>query len=264
MSTGPVLIVDDNEANLKVARVALESEGFDVRVAMDGEAAIDLLRSFRPRLILMDIQLPGLDGLEVTRRLKAEAATRDILVIAVTAYAMKGDREKALGAGCDGYITKPLDPIRLPSQVAQYLGLSAAPAPVPWNGNTRPADLESSPAPPEAAQAIDSATILLVEDNPTTRKMFRVSLETAGYRVVEAQDAGTALAFVARYRPALVIQDLILPDMDGLDLARELRRRFGDETVPIVCVSGFLSRLDQARAMKGEFAQVLVKPVDPL
>jgi PAS domain S-box-containing protein len=259
-----ILIVDDNEANLKVARVALEVDGFDVRVAIDGEAALELLRSFRPRLILMDIQLPGVDGLEVTRRLKADAATRDILIIAVTAYAMKGDREKALGAGCDGYITKPLDPIHLPSQVAEYLGRTLAPVTQPWQANARPAVLAPPSALPEAADTIDRAPILLVEDNPTTRKMFRVSLETAGYRVVEAQDARTALDFAAHSRPALIIQDLVLPDMDGLDLAREFRARFDEGSVPILCVSGFLSRIDQARAMKDGFAQVLVKPVDPL
>src|SRR5262245_52714462 len=122
MTTNPILIVDDNEANLKVARFALETEGFEVRVAMNGEEALEVLHAFHPRLILMDIQLPGLDGLEITRRLKADPTTRDIVVVAVTAYAMKGDREKALRAGCDGYIAKPLDPIQLPIQVEQYLG----------------------------------------------------------------------------------------------------------------------------------------------
>jgi PAS domain S-box-containing protein len=110
MTLGPILIVDDNDQNLKVARIALECEGFDVRTASDGEQALRVTRAMQPRLILMDIQLPGLDGLQVTQRLKAEPATRDIVVIAMTAYAMKGDREKALAAGCDGYITKPLDP----------------------------------------------------------------------------------------------------------------------------------------------------------
>jgi two-component system, cell cycle response regulator DivK len=116
-----ILIVDDNAQNLKLARVVLANEGFDVRTASNAEDALQLLRTVTPRLILMDIQLPGMDGLELTRRLKADPATRAICVIALTAYAMKGDDEKAFAAGCDGYITKPIDVERLPVVVSSYL-----------------------------------------------------------------------------------------------------------------------------------------------
>jgi CheY-like chemotaxis protein len=116
-----ILIVDDNPANLKLARVLLSSEGFDVRTAADAEEALELLDSFHPRLILMDLQLPGMDGLELTRRLKADPERRDIVVVALTAYAMKGDEEKARAAGCDGYIAKPIDTEALPLTVAAYL-----------------------------------------------------------------------------------------------------------------------------------------------
>ncbi|MGH3056353.1 MAG: response regulator, partial [Gaiellaceae bacterium] len=189
MAAGPVLIVDDNEANLKVARLALESEGFHVRVASSGEEAIALLRTFRPRLILLDIRLPGLDGLEVARRVKADSATRDNVIIAGSAYAENGDRDRALEAGCDGYITKPLDPIRLPLQIAEYLGQGAEAAPR-RDETDRGGDAEPVPG---AVASEARAPILLVEDNPTTRKMFRVTLESAGHRVVEAHDGRTAL-----------------------------------------------------------------------
>jgi CheY-like chemotaxis protein len=116
-----ILIVDDNTQNLKLARVVLANEGFDVHTASNAEDALQLLRTVTPRLILMDIQLPGMDGLELTRRLKADPATRAIRVIALTAYAMKGDDEKAFAAGCDGYITKPIDVERLPVVVRSYL-----------------------------------------------------------------------------------------------------------------------------------------------
>ena len=116
-----ILIVDDNTQNLKLARVVLANEGFDVYTASNAEDALQLLRTVTPRLILMDIQLPGMDGLELTRRLKADPATRPIRVIALTAYAMKGDDEKAFAAGCDGYITKPIDVERLPVVVSSYL-----------------------------------------------------------------------------------------------------------------------------------------------
>jgi two-component system cell cycle response regulator DivK len=109
VSGEPVLVVDDNPQNLKLVRVLLGREGYQVATAADGEEALTVLESFRPRLILMDLQLPGLDGLSLTRRLKADPATAGIIIIALTAYAMKGDREKALEAGCDDYVTKPID-----------------------------------------------------------------------------------------------------------------------------------------------------------
>jgi two-component system, cell cycle response regulator DivK len=116
-----ILIVDDNTQNLKLARVVLANEGFDVHTASNAEDALQILRTVTPRLILMDIQLPGMDGLELTRRLKADPATRAVRVIALTAYAMKGDDEKAFAAGCDGYITKPIDVERLPVMISSYL-----------------------------------------------------------------------------------------------------------------------------------------------
>jgi CheY-like chemotaxis protein len=124
----PILVVDDNPANLKLVRVLLTCEGYEVRVAADAEEALVVLRQFRPRLILMDLQLPGMDGLALTRRLKGDAATRSITVVALTAYAMKGDTQKALEAGCDGYITKPIDTRMLPRLIASYLaGLAPKP-----------------------------------------------------------------------------------------------------------------------------------------
>jgi CheY-like chemotaxis protein len=123
-----ILIVDDNLMNLKLVRVMLSSEGYDVHTAGDAEEALGVIEQRRPSLILMDIQLPGMDGLELTRRLKAEAATRGIVVVAITAYAMKGDEQKALAAGCDGYITKPIDTRALPDLVARYLSSKAADA----------------------------------------------------------------------------------------------------------------------------------------
>ncbi len=118
-----ILILDDNVANLKLVRVLLQAEGYAVRTASDAEDAIRQLSTFRPRIILMDIQLPGMDGLELTRRLKADVATKDIVIVALTAYAMKGDEEKARAAGCDGYIAKPIDIRSLPKVIAQHLEL---------------------------------------------------------------------------------------------------------------------------------------------
>ena len=117
----PILIVDDNASNLKLLVFILSGRGYEVRTAASADEALSTLNEFHPRLILMDIQLPGMDGLTLTRQLKADPATRDISIIAATAYAMKGDEERAREAGCDGYVTKPIDTRQLPIDIARFL-----------------------------------------------------------------------------------------------------------------------------------------------
>jgi len=116
-----ILIVDDNATNLKLVAYLMKANGYTVDTALDAESAIEAIRANHPDVILMDIQLPGIDGLELTRRLKADPKTRDIVIVAVTAYAMKGDQAKALAAGCDDYITKPIDTRTLPETIAKHL-----------------------------------------------------------------------------------------------------------------------------------------------
>ena len=122
----PILVVDDHPGNLKLLSFVLVRRGYDVRKAANAEEALRVLQEFHPRLILMDLQLPGMDGLALTRRLKADPAHREIVIVAVTASAMKGDEEKAIEAGCDGYITKPIDTRALPRIVASLLDLHPA------------------------------------------------------------------------------------------------------------------------------------------
>jgi CheY-like chemotaxis protein len=112
-----ILYVEDNDDNVYVVKSRLGRAGFTVLVATDGEQGVAIAESERPDLILMDLSLPGLDGWEATRRLKAAPATKDIPIIAVSAHAMAGDREGALAAGCDDYDTKPIDFARLRAKI---------------------------------------------------------------------------------------------------------------------------------------------------
>jgi CheY-like chemotaxis protein len=116
-----VLIVDDNPANLKLARVVLEDAGYAVATAVNASEVATSIDRCRPAVILMDIQLPDMDGLELTRRLRQDPRYANIAIIALTAYAMKGDREKAIAAGCDAYVTKPIDVGALPQTVAAVI-----------------------------------------------------------------------------------------------------------------------------------------------
>ena len=121
-----ILLVEDNEMNRDMLSRRLARKGYDVVLACDGQAGVDMAESKSPDLVLMDMSLPVLDGWEATRRLKASARTRHLPVIALTAHAMSGDRDKALEAGCDDYDTKPIDLPRLLGKIETLLAASAA------------------------------------------------------------------------------------------------------------------------------------------
>jgi two-component system, cell cycle response regulator DivK len=118
-----ILVVEDHEENRRILRILLASAGFEMIEAVTGEEGVAAAERERPDLILMDIQLPGLDGYEATRRIKANPALRPIPIIVVTSYALSGDDVKAFEAGCDAYVTKPFVPRQLLAKVRQYLAL---------------------------------------------------------------------------------------------------------------------------------------------
>ena len=109
MSVKVVLVVEDDELNLKLVKELLEFNGFETLEATNGLQALEMIRRERPSLVLMDIQMPAMDGIEATRQIKADASIRDIPVVALTSSAMKGDKEAILAAGCDEYMSKPID-----------------------------------------------------------------------------------------------------------------------------------------------------------
>jgi len=127
MAGEKILIVEDNSMNMELVTDLLEASGYVVIQAGTAEEGIELARSELPDLILMDINLPGMDGLEATAILKKAPDTKGINVVVLTAHAMKGDEEKALAAGCAGYITKPIDTRKFPKTVARFIESAAGP-----------------------------------------------------------------------------------------------------------------------------------------
>ncbi len=121
-----ILIVEDNERNSYLAKYLLEHGGFAVRIAEDGPRALELVAEAAPAAILLDIQLPGMDGYAVARALRTTANANRVPIIALTSYAMAGDREKAIEAGCDGYIEKPIDPDNFVTEIEKVLATVAA------------------------------------------------------------------------------------------------------------------------------------------
>ena len=116
-----ILLVEDNEQNRYLVTYLLESGGYEVEVAVDGEQALEVLQQRTPDLILMDMQLPKVDGYEATRRIKADERLRNIPLVALTAHSMRGDQDKALASGCDLYVTKPIDADQLLALIAKLL-----------------------------------------------------------------------------------------------------------------------------------------------
>ena len=116
-----ILVVDDEPKNRKLARDLLEVSGYEVIEAIDGKQGIEMAKSHKPDLILMDIMMPVMDGMEVTRILKADSTTQNIPILAVSSQAMKGDKERIIGCGCDGYLAKPFDIDELMESIAELL-----------------------------------------------------------------------------------------------------------------------------------------------
>ena len=121
MAGESVLVVDDTPAGPKLLKILLAGQHYDVRVATNAQEALAVLETFRPKMILMDVLLPGVDGLDLTRQLRADPRTRDIRILGLTACAMPDDAERVLAAGCDGYLTKPIDVHTFLATVAGHL-----------------------------------------------------------------------------------------------------------------------------------------------
>ena len=121
MKTKTILVIEDNELNMKLVKELISIGKYRMLEANDAESGIQQIREQRPDLVLMDIQLPGMDGLSATKIIKEDPALKDIPIIGLTSYAMQGDEEKALAAGCTGYITKPIDTRKFLETVSEYL-----------------------------------------------------------------------------------------------------------------------------------------------
>jgi two-component system cell cycle response regulator DivK len=121
MAGESILIVEDNPTNLKLVKLLLSMEGYKIQAAICADDAFEILKTFHPDLILMDLQLPGKNGFDLTQEIKNNPQLKDICIVALTAYAMKGDEEKAKAIGCDGYMTKPISVTTFSSEIGDYL-----------------------------------------------------------------------------------------------------------------------------------------------
>lgn len=251
-----ILIIEDNRDNMELMRYLLSAFGHVPVTAENGEDGIDIARRELPDLVLCDIHLPGADGYQVVRALRSDAALEQVPIIAVTALAMRGDREKGLAAGFDSYIFKPIDPEQFIAEVDRFLSIDqrgAAPR------------VPSAPVPTEpAAVRPRLATLLVVDDSETNRELIYQTLTPSGYRVRIAAGVAEALAMAQAIEPDLVLSDLHMPGNDGFNLIRGLKAIPALAGVPIILISSSIwGESDRQTALRLGAARFLLRPIEP-
>jgi two-component system cell cycle response regulator len=247
-----VLVIEDNDINRELMTYALESFGCATEVAADGAAGIEAARRVRPDLILCDVQMPGLDGFDVVRCLKDDPALRDVPVIAVTALAMVGDRERMLAGGFDGYLSKPIEPQQLASAIGTWLPSALR----PWVATVR---REAGAVPP-----VHAVTILIVDDVPLNLEFKRDLLEPHGYTVLTADTMSSALKLARARRPDLIVSDVGLGADAGFDLIRRVKADPALRDIPFMFVTATHDDArSKARALELGAARYLQRPIEP-
>jgi two-component system cell cycle response regulator len=249
-----VLIVEDNPINRELVDYLLRAQGFDTLKALDGAVALEMARHERPDLILCDIQMPVMDGIEFARRLKAEPALSRIPLVALTALAMVGDRERILAEGFDGYIAKPIDPATFIDTVRGFLPAAAA----------EPSAPQTAVAPVPAAQGEAKALILVLDDTPMNLELKRSLLEPHGYEVMTAATADEALNAARRRPPDLILSDVGMLEGSGFDFLRRVKEDDALRDIPFVFLSAtYWDESYRETGLRLGAARYLVRPLEP-
>lgn len=265
-----ILLVEDNDANRVMLCRRLEQKGYALVPAESGERCLELAVADPPDLILMDIGLPGIDGHEATRRLKANERTRLVPVIALSAHAQASDREQSLAAGCVEFESKP---VQLPALLAKIEAVLKAP-PAPPSPATDDGSIFDGPEPPgdstktailkAAAPTVPVARkrILVVEDTDVNRVLLRRRLEKQGFDVTEAADGRIALDLVRRSVFDLVLLDIMMPEVGGYEVLERLKADPDTAALPVIMISAIDEMGSVVRCIEAGAEDYLTKPYD--
>ena len=250
-----IVIIEDNEPNLELMSYLLKAHGYSPLAARDGEEGLELVRRERPDLIICDLNIPKRDGFEVGRNLKSDPELRRTILVAVTALAMVGDREKVLSAGFDGYIAKPIAPQKFVAELEAFL------APALRSGHN-PATDRSRPEP--VASQIKKAAILLIDDMSANLLLGSSILEPRGYEVIPTRNPEEAATLAVRHGVKVILTDMKIGDKTAYDVLRLLRVNAAAADIPVLVVSSSIhSPLERAGLLAGGARAVLNRPVDP-
>jgi len=225
-----ILVVEDNEMNMKLFRDVLQAKGYSTLEATTGEDAVELARTLDPALVLMDVQLPGIDGIEALAQLRGDERTSAIPVVALTAQAMRGDRERFHDVGFNGYLSKPVDLVELIRVVESTAIASDRPA-----------------------------KILVVDDVPENVRLLQAVLVPRGYEVVTATDGQAALDLVEAEEPDLILLDVMMPGLDGYAVCRHLRANDATAVLPVIMVTSSVGQ-EKKKAIEAGADDFIPKP----
>lgn len=255
-----ILLVEDNEMNRDVLSRRLERKGFEVIMAIDGQQGIDMAIGHRPDLILMDLSLPIIDGWEATRLLKADPITARIPIIAVTAHAMAGDRDKAIEAGCDDYDTKPLDILRLVGKIETLLARGS--------GGNADSVLEEPPPAGYIKSAsvsglgLSRGRILIVDDIEENRDILTRRVSREGYLYLTAENGEIAMRILEEQNIDLVLLDIQMPVMDGFEVLRRMKADTAFRHIPVIVISASTENESVIKGIEMGADDYLPKPFD--
>ena len=251
-----ILIIEDNLANMELMSYLLQAFGHIVLSAYNGEDGLEMARREMPDLVVCDVHLPGMDGYGVLKQLKCESLLRRIPVIAVTALAMVGDRQKLLAAGFDGYLGKPIEPEQFVGQVEQFMRIDLRSAPRMQEAAAAPSH---DVAPPPAGHG----TILVVDDLLANREFLRCTLEPCGYQVVLASNARQGVARVQETHFDMILCDLHMPDQDGIAFMTILKADPRHCTLPFVFISAALEDAAHQHCLEQGAMHFIQRPIEP-
>jgi len=250
-----ILAIDDNPDNLELMRYLLEAFGYPALTACDGSSGVALVERERPDLVLCDVQLPDIDGYEVVRRIRNHPELSELVVVAVTALAMVGDRAKVLAAGFNGYLPKPIDPVTFMRQIEAYLR--------PDLRNAAERSHSATRAAPAGANA-NGLTILAIDNLPANLDLIEGLFGKLGYQVVTADTARLAVELARMSPPDLILSDVCMPEGDGYDLIDAVKADPQLCDIPFVFISStFTSEEARRKGLAHGAEKYLFRPIEP-
>jgi two-component system cell cycle response regulator len=249
-----ILLIEDNEPNLELMAYVLTAYGHTVFETQDGEEGVDAALRELPDLILTDMQMPKMDGYGVLRALRKDPRFQNRPIVAVTAFAMRDDRDRALAAGFDGYIVKPIMPEEFVGQVEEFLDPSKRSGP-----RSEPASEWHGPA-----TLPFHTTILAVDNSPVNLSLLESTLGPLGYMVVTAATAQEALTIAKKNPPDLILSDLHMPDLDGYEFFKVVQTDPSLKLIPFAIISSTIWPDDDLTRAIGMGVRTFIRrPIDP-
>ena len=255
-----ILVIEDNPDNLELMVDLFEAFGYAPLTASNGEAGFDAAQARLPDLVICDVHLPKLDGYGVVRQLKNDSALRTIPVLAVTALAMVGDRDRMLAAGFDGYISKPIEPETFVQEIETFLPAELR-SMAPRAAST--ATVESVAEAPYSP-LLECGTILVVDDTPSNLEFARTTLEPSGYKVLSAYSVCEAIDLARETPPDAILCDLHMVPHGGLDMLRIAREEMHLANIPVAIISAtFEAEREIRECLDGGAALFIRRPIEP-